>query len=407
MVPSQVENLSLHPTRGGKRSGAGRKGKRHRNADLVSTIRTELKTIGAADESPKLVRSVVRDICLRDPTFCERLGLEEQSIVRAYFKHRNTPSPPTEPRDQWISDLGKWGESPEASRALVDRWIAIVTIKLPNLGLAYLTRMFAHVKCARRLRTGQSKIERLKRAADNLESDRPYPLRPWDQGSKENIELIKSALRNGLTDVQEIADHTGIKPRTTQELLAFMANVGDAVRLRHGHYGPAREGATNSTPPGKVILRLLEDGPASSADLRARGNLSEAQVFGALHRLVNITGQVVRLKPDLYALPGAAAVPHVYAHDAIILALRSGKKSMPELIEITDKNRAELWAALRRRLLPDGLVKQVGFRSGHAVRPGFRGRVAVFALIKRGRQSPGPKSNLNSAQGRNQSLNSS
>jgi hypothetical protein len=91
------------------------------------------------------------------------------------------------------------------------------------------------------------------------------------------------------------------------------------------------------------------------------------------------------LKPDLYALPGAAPVPHIYAHDAIVLALDSGKKSMPELVEITGKNRAELWAALRRRLFPDGIAKRAGFRSGHDVRPGFRGRVAVLALTAKGR----------------------
>jgi hypothetical protein len=47
---------------------------------------------------------------------------------------------------------------------------------------------------------------------------------------------------------------------------------------------------------------------------------------------------------------------------------------------------AELWAALRRRLFPDGIAKRAGFRSGHDVRPGFRGRVAVFALTGQGRR---------------------
>jgi len=88
----------------------------------------------------------------------------------------------------------------------------------------------------------------------------------------------------------------------------------------------------------------------------------------------------------VYALPGAAPVPHIYAHDAIVLALESGKKSMSELVEITGKNSAELWAAFRRRLFPSKIAKRAGFRSGHDVRPGFRGRVAVFALTDQGRR---------------------
>jgi hypothetical protein len=220
-----------------------------------------------------------------------------------------------------------------------------------------------------------------------LDCDRPsYPIRPWDQGSNGNIDLIKTALCDGLTSISDIAVRTGIKPRTAQELLAFMTTIGEAVRLRHGHYAPPQEGANASTPPGKVILRVLEDGPATSAQLRDRGGLGKTQVAGALHWLVNKTSQVIRLRPDLYALPGAAPVPvHIYARDAIIAALRSGKRPIPELITITGKNRGEIWAAVRR-LCVDGMVEQVGFCNGHAVRPGFRGRVAVFALTAKGRR---------------------
>src|SRR5437867_3503021 len=65
-------------------------------------------------------------------------------------------------------------------------------------------------------------------------------------------------LRIGITGVQNIAAARGIKPRTAQEILAFMTITGDAVRLRHGHYGPPQEGAAAYTAPGKLILKALE-----------------------------------------------------------------------------------------------------------------------------------------------------
>jgi hypothetical protein len=119
-----------------------------------------------------------------------------------------------------------------------------------------------------------------------------------------------------------------------------MTITGDAVRLRHGHYGPPQEGTAVYTAPGKLILKVLEVGPASTEQLRERTRLSAVQLAGALHWLWRKAGKIVRLKPDLYALPGVAPVPHIYSHDAIVLALDSGKKSMPELVEITGKNRA-------------------------------------------------------------------
>jgi hypothetical protein len=306
----------------------------------------------------------------------------------AYFRARKASPPPTEPRDQLISRLEKLGSTPDGTRILVDRLITIVTVRLPYLGLAYIAQMFDHVARVRRLRTGQSRIKWLERAADKLESDRPsYPIRPWDRASDTSIDLIKAALRKGLTGIGEISAHTGLKRRTAQELLVFMSSNGngEAVRLRHGHYGPPREGAIASEPPGKVILRVLKDGPATSARIRDRGDLTKAQSAGALHWLWKRAGKIVRLRPDLYALPGTAPVPHTYARDAIIMALRSGKKSVPELIAVTQKNRGEIWAALRR-LCANGIVRQIGFRNGHAVRPGFRGRVAVFALTAKGQR---------------------
>jgi hypothetical protein len=313
-------------------------------------------------------------------------GWELEQLRQGYYTASKASPPATDPRDQWLSDLQRWGRPPEASRALVDRLIAIVTHRLPYLGLAYVGQMFDHVTRVRRLSTGQRKIEWLERAAAKLESDRPsYPIRPWDQGSNANIELIKAALGRGLTSIGDIAARTGIKPRTVQDLLVFLNSNGDVVRYQHGHYIAPQEGVAAYVPPGEAILRILESKPATPAKLRARTGLNKAQVAGALHWLWKRAGKIVRLRPGLYALPGTAPVPHIYARDAIMIALRSGKKSVPELITVTGKNRGEIWAALRR-LCANGMVEQVGFRSGHAVRRGFRGRVAMVALTAKGRR---------------------
>jgi hypothetical protein len=371
---------------GGRPSKWVRDGGRIRTArghQLFLGVTNFLKTCGLAQGDDGAVRHAILEI-RADPRFSSE-GIE--SLRKGFYTAAKASPPATEPRDQWESELRNYGAGPEASRALVDRLIAIVTLRLPYLGLGYITLMFDHVKRVRRLRTGQGKIKWLERATTKLESDKPsYPIRPWDEGSNVNIQAIKSALRDGLTAVQNIAAVTGIKPRTAQEILAFMTITGDAVRRRHGHYGPPQEGAAAYTAPGKLILKALKVGPATAEQLRERTRLSAVQLAGALHWLWRKAGKIERLKPDLYALPGAAPVPHIYAHDAVVLALDSGKKSMPELVEITGKNRAELWAALRRRLFPDGIAKRAGFRNGDDVRPGFRGRVAVFALTAKGRR---------------------
>jgi hypothetical protein len=349
---------------------------------LVLRINELCKAHGWASNDRGAVRSVIAKIRAEPPYS----GHTDEQLRQGFYAASKALPPPAEPRDQLISSLQKLGAPFEASRALVDRLIPIVTINIPFLGLPYIDLMFDHVRRARRLRTALSKVEWLERAADKLESNRPsYPIRPWDQASNVSIELIKTALRDGLSSVDEIAAHTRIKRRTAQELLAFMASNGDAVRKRHGLYGPPQESAAAYVRPGEATLKILERGPASPAEIRERAGLTKAQVAGAVHWLWKKAGKIKRLRPNLYALPGAAPVPHVYARDAIINALRSGRKSVPELITITGKNRGEIWAALRR-LRADGIIEQVGFRNGHAVRPGFRGRVAVFALTPKGRR---------------------
>jgi hypothetical protein len=95
-------------------------------------------------------------------------------------------------------------------------------------------------------------------------------------------------------------------------------------------------------------------------------------VSAALHRLHN-AGSIVLTKPGKYALAGSAS-PHVYARDAITDALRSGKKTMPELIAATGKNYGEIWQALRRM----GDKREV-------IRVARRGQIVAFALPGAGR----------------------
>jgi hypothetical protein len=114
--------------------------------------------------------------------------------------------------------------------------------------------------------------------------------------------------------------------------------------------------------------------------------LTKTQVAGAVHWLWRRAGKIDRVRPNLYALAGTVPVErYITARDAILNALRSGKKSVPELVALAGKNRAAIWQALRG-LLADRMIKQLPFRFGHAGRPGIRGRVAVFALSAKGWQ---------------------
>jgi len=328
------------------------------------------------------VINVTRELQKSDPAY---EGDTPESLKRAYYHVLSLPPRPITEKDQWMSDLQRWGFSSEVSFSLLDRLVTIVT-KIPGLGLPYINQTFNFVRHARRLRTTQSKIKWFERAVSRLENGR-LPIRPWDKASNSNIDQIGAALREGLSSQKEIAAACKeIKPRTVQDLLVFMASTGDAVRKKHGHYGPPQEGAAPYVRPGELVLKALERGPSSRAEIQEHTGLTEAQVTAAVHWLWRRAHKIERLKPDLYALPGTAPVSHMYAHDAFALALVSGEKLMCELVEITGKNSGALWRAFRGRLSPDGIAKRIGFRNGSDVRPGLRGCVAVFALTAKGRR---------------------
>jgi len=128
------------------------------------------------------------------------------------------------------------------------------------------------------------------------------------------------------------------------------------------------KGISNHVPADKAILHALGMGPQRScAELRAKTGKSEGAVHAALHRLRK-AGSIVLTKRGRYALPGSAS-PHVYARDAITDALRSGKKTMPELIAATGKNYGEIWQALRRLEAKRGVIQVAS-----------RGELVAFAL---------------------------
>jgi hypothetical protein len=85
-----AQSLKMRTKRhGGSRPGAGRKGD-DRWYHLVSIINDDLDAIGSA-ASPKMVRSVVRDRRVADPSFHE--DVKEETLVRYYFRYRNRPAP--------------------------------------------------------------------------------------------------------------------------------------------------------------------------------------------------------------------------------------------------------------------------------------------------------------------------
>jgi hypothetical protein len=352
---------------------------------LVLAVSNWLNTRGLKQSDKKAVARAIAEIATVKPFN----KYTKQSLRIRFYEAMKREPPPTEPRDQYACRLQEFGESPDASYAFADRLIEICTVKHPRLGLDHIAKMFNYVMRTPKLRKDQSKIEWLKREANRLDEDLPSrSIRQRDMESSPALKAIQAALRDGLSGVGEIADRVGITRRTAQDYLVFMADdeVGMAVRLKHGRYGPPQKGAAAYVRPGEAVWKVLEIGPASPKEIQTRTGLTKEQVAQSLHWFWKKAKQIRRPEPNLYSLPGPGITDHVYAWEAFMDALRSGKKSMPEVVKITGKNRPELWTAFRTHLEPDGLVKHAGYRSGHAVRPGFRGRVAVFELTAKGRR---------------------
>jgi NADH dehydrogenase/NADH:ubiquinone oxidoreductase subunit G len=141
-------------------------------------------------------------------------------------------------------------------------------------------------------------------AVGALDSERPrFPLRPWDDASNPSIQKVKSALRAGLTSKDEIAVHTRLKPRTVQDLLAFMHSVGEAKRERWGHYVLPEKATTDYVRPEKAILSAIAAGADTPEKIRAFTGLRDGQVAGGLHVLKK-RGKIVLTAYGRYAVAG-------------------------------------------------------------------------------------------------------
>ena len=75
------------------------------------------------------VINVTKELQKSDPAY---VGDTPESLKRAYYHVRSLPPRPTTEKDQWMSDLQRWGFPLEASCALVDRLVTIAT-KIPGL----------------------------------------------------------------------------------------------------------------------------------------------------------------------------------------------------------------------------------------------------------------------------------
>jgi DNA-binding transcriptional ArsR family regulator len=130
-------------------------------------------------------------------------------------------------------------------------------------------------------------------------------------------------------------------------------------REANGVYGLPREGAGNYVPGDQAVLNALAAGAHTFDELVTATGLPEGAVTAAIHRLKERKVVILkdRGKNATYALAGTAS-PHVYTREAVIDALRSGKRmTVSELVPHTGKGRGEIYAALHR-LEDEGLVKR-------------------------------------------------
>jgi hypothetical protein len=169
---------------------------------VVLKVDAHLKARGWTRPRRKGMDAILEEVIKSDPSF---KAYKLPTLRWAYYQAKPLLPPLYTKEDEWGARLAQWGMPSEASRALLDRLIKIVTVKLPSLGVAYIDLMFDKVTRVRRLQAAhQKKIAWLERAADRLENPRPYfPIRPWDHASNRNIELIRAALRDGLSSVSK------------------------------------------------------------------------------------------------------------------------------------------------------------------------------------------------------------
>jgi hypothetical protein len=329
--------------------------------------------IKARPRRKKAVEEAIAKLQNKDPTY---RTWEAKTLRVNYYRTAPLPAPPATEEDRWVSLLLQWGKEPkrrpisisaEHAREIVDRLIA----GAPPHRRADLDQLFVHMERSihysgrLKIKWLQSAIARL--AANPLDWPIPISRRSRPDVTAGMIETYLAKAPEKRAHKRDIVAALKIPRTTCQTTLCSMQRAGRIVRVANGVYGLPTKDVNAYVPARKAILDTLgKGGQRSCAELKADTGKSEGAVHAALHYLHN-AGRIVLTKRGRYALAGSAP-PHVYARDAISVALRSGKKTIPELIAATGKNYGEIWAALRR-LEAKGCIKQVA----------PRGRLAAFA----------------------------
>jgi biotin operon repressor len=340
---------------------------------LVRSVNARLKTYGRARRK-KLVERAIAELRDSDPAYKRWTS---DTLRVAYYRATPLPAPlPTEEdrwislQDRWTSLLIQWGKetkrhptiiSAQQAREIVNR---LVAVSPPHRRRAELDQLFVHME--RRIHwNGGQKIKWLQLAIARLAAnplDWPIPIsrRGRPDVIAGRIETYLANTPGKRAHKRDIVAALRIPSTTAQTTLSSLERARRIVRVAQGVYQLPTKGVSAYVTAEKAILDALgKGGQRNCAELRAETGKSEGAVHAALHRLRN-AGSIVLTKRGGYALAGSAP-PHVYARDAISDALRSGKKTMPELIAATGKNYGEIWAALRR-LEAKGRVKQVAPR---------------------------------------------
>jgi DNA-binding IclR family transcriptional regulator len=331
----------------------------------------------------KAVERVIAELQNNDPSY---KTLRTETLERYYYRMAPLPLPAAIEEaieeDRWMSLLMKWVKatkrhppiiSADEAREIISRLRAVVPPHRHN----DLDRLFDHMDHNRIHWSGRLKINWLRDTIDRLAAnpnDWPIPLRRRGKPN-ETAARIETYLANtpkNRAHKRDIVAALKIPKTTAQTTLCSLERADRIRRVENGMYSLPMDGVAPYIPTDKAILDALAGGQRTCPELKAETGKSEGAVSAALHRLHN-AGSIVLTKPGKYALAGSAS-PHVYARDAITDALRSGKKTMPELIAATGKNYGEIWQALRRM----GDKREV-------IRVARRGQIVAFALPGAGR----------------------
>jgi hypothetical protein len=319
MAQSTLEMRVKH--HGGKRAGAGRKGdgKWHH---LVSMIKAALDALGLVD-SPKNVRSVIRDRRVKDPLFYE--GVREATLSRYYFRYRNRPTPI--PSKQ--STISQTALAPANEPALP-----------PTTAPADFGRqLFLMQKWGKLARPPLGAEEALQLITSLYAAAGPH--RPVGR----IFDMI--GRRYG------IVDHEKVEWLRLQ--VREMANDPQ-------YYPRSRPGIVNRTNLD-AVLKIVKEAPGSKADIAyimRKSRKSRDSVVNLTRRLVG-EGELVRVVPGVFVLPGLGEA-HIPAHKAVMAIIEAAPPGMEfkavELAKMLGRSRQAIDGALHGRgaLVADGRV---------------------------------------------------